>query len=275
MNGYSIELTNPSNRFGDYRAVVGSTGIFEVQGVPPGTYQLRIFKDNQMIQQEWVTATTSASLIQLRLPESSNSARPASGTISVKRLSHKPPKQAIKHMNRAAAAREKGDLHKSLEHLQSAVEIDPEYVEAFVNLGARYVELQRVDEAADAFERAIQIDPHCAQAHSNYALVMIQKGKPREAAASARRAVDIDGGNMRAHYVLGYSLALQDPSSEEALQHFVRASEAYPLARLGAAQILLQRGDQQRAETELKAYLRTGDQHKREAVRSFLAKLKQ
>lgn len=104
---------------------------------------------------------------------------------------------------------------------------------------------------------------------------MLQKDKPAEAETAARRAVDIDDGNMRAHYVLGYSLALQDPSSEEALQHFIRASDAYPLARVGAAQILLQRGDQGRAETELRAYLRTGDPSKRKAVQGFLAKLKQ
>ena len=275
MAGYSVELTNPNNRSADYRAVVGSNGAFEVHSLLPGTYQVRIIRNDRVIHQVFVTANTHASLVQIELPESKASARPASGTVSIQRLSHKPPKDAVKEMKRAAKARQKGDVQKSLEHLEKAVEIDPKFVEAQVNLGARYIELKRMDDAAAAFERAIRIDPYCTQAHSNLALVMIARGNAREAELSSRRAIDIDDGNMRAHYVLGYSLTMQNPSSEEALRHFMRASEAYPLARVGAAQILLERGDNGLAERQLKAYLSSGDETKREVVRSYLANLRQ
>ena len=275
MVGYSVEFTEAGNRSADYQAMVSSTGEFEIDSVPPGTYQVRILKDNRLVHQAYVTTSGNASRIQLDLPKSGASARPASGTVSLHRLSHKAPKKAVKEMKQAAKAREKGDVQKSLEHLEKAVEIDPEYVEAQVNLGARYMEVRRLDEAGRAFKRAIQIDPYCTQAHSNLALVMLHRSKPREAEIAARRAIDIDDGNMRAHYVLGFALSLLDPSSEEALRHFIRASDGYPTARVGAAQILLERGDKGLAERQLKAYLSSGDETQKEVVQSYLSHLRE
>jgi tetratricopeptide (TPR) repeat protein len=275
MVGYSIELTNAGNRSANYQATVSSTGEFAIDSVPLGTYQVRVLKDNRLVHQAYVTTNGSASLVQLDLPESEASARPASGTVSLHRLSHKPLKKAVKEMKQAAKAREKGDVQKSLRHLEKAVEIDPEYVEAQVNLGARYMEVKRIDDAATAFERAIQIDPYCTQAHSNLALVMLHRSKPKEAEIAARRAIDIDDGNIRAHYVLGFALSVQDPSSEEALKHFIRASDGYPMARVGAAQILLKRGDKGLAERQLKAYLSSGDKTQKEVVQSYLSQLRE
>jgi tetratricopeptide (TPR) repeat protein len=273
--GYSIEFTNPSDSSGEMRTQVNSSGSFEFRGIPAGNYRARILKNDTPVYTTWVIVRNDASVIQIEIPDSVKSDRPASGTISMKRLAHKIPKKAMKEMNKSVDARAKGDLEKSLQHLRKAVEIDPEFTEGYVNLGARYMELKRLDEAQAAFERAAQIDPHCPEAHSNLALVYITKRMPKEAAAEARRSIEINDGSAKAHFVLAFSLAAQDPRSVEALRHYERAAAEFPKAHLGAAQVLMAQGDRASAEKALKEYLRTGDQSNRALAQTFLAKLQQ
>jgi tetratricopeptide (TPR) repeat protein len=275
MVGYSIEWINPSNSSIDLRAPINSSGNFELAGVTPGNYRARIFKDNALVHSTWVTVRNDGSSVQIDLPQANAAARPASGTVSLHRLTHKVPKKAMKELNRSVDARQKGDIEKSLAHLEKAVEIDPEFTEAYVNLGARYMDMKRLDDAEDTFAHAIRLDPHCPEAHANLALVYVTKKMPKEAEISARKSLEINEGAPKAHFVLAYALALQDPRSAEALRHYERAGSLLPIARLGAAQIRMAMGDHTGAEKELKEYLKTGDQSNRALAQNFLARLQQ
>ena len=53
-----------------------------------------------------------------------------------------------------------------------AVEIDPEYVEAWNNLGNTLAELGRGARAVVAYERALELEPSYADAHFNLAATL-------------------------------------------------------------------------------------------------------
>lgn len=274
MVGYAVELSNPSSGSADIRTQVNSSGSFELRGISAGSYRARVLKDDGVVYTTWVTIRTDGGPLNIEVPPAKG-ARPASGTVSMHRLTHKVPKKAMKEMNRSVDARRKGDIENSLAHLQKAVEIDPEFTEAYVNLGARYMELKRFDDAQATLEKAVSIDPHCPEAHSNLALIYITKRMTKEAEASARRSVELNDGSPKAHFVLAYALLAQNPRSLEALRHFERAAPFFPKAHLGAAQIFAAQGDRASAEKAVKEYLDSGDQTNRAMAQTFLAKLQQ
>src|SRR5437879_10808088 len=67
--------------------------------------------------------------------------RPIGGTVSVSRLRHQVPAKARNELARSEREVRRGRLQSSVAHLQKAVAIDPDYMEAHNNLGARYIAL--------------------------------------------------------------------------------------------------------------------------------------
>ena len=62
------------------------------------------------------------------------------------------------------ALNKQGQASKAITDFQQAVRIQPNYPEAYVNLGAMAFELGRFSEARKAFEKAIELDPRGAAA---------------------------------------------------------------------------------------------------------------
>jgi len=62
-----------------------------------------------------------------------------------------------------------------------ATEADPEYALAFFDLGNVLDEMQRLNDAIEAYQTAIKIVPHYADAHYNLALAFERKNERRRA----------------------------------------------------------------------------------------------
>ena len=69
----------------------------------------------------------------------------------------------------------------AIEALRQAVRIDPEYVNAWNNLGAAYVELKRYNDAIEASRQAVRIDPENANAWYNLGVAYAFSGNRTEA----------------------------------------------------------------------------------------------
>jgi hypothetical protein len=118
---------------------VGVAGAAEFQGIPEGSYVLTVKNmRGDALYQEAVVVRNHAGPVSIRLPEQKKE-RPVSGLISVSRLKHKIPKDAKKAFAKSVELNAKGDAEGSLNYLKRATEIDPEYMEAFNNVGARYL----------------------------------------------------------------------------------------------------------------------------------------
>ncbi len=67
-----------------------------------------------------------------------------------------------------------GHVEPAAAQFRSAVRLDPEYVEAWNNLGSMLAELGRLSEAAGAFRRALALVPEYIDARENPGMVLKQ-----------------------------------------------------------------------------------------------------
>ncbi|MEJ1958237.1 MAG: tetratricopeptide repeat protein [Nitrosomonadales bacterium] len=78
-----------------------------------------------------------------------------------------------------------------------ALEINPDYAEAYSNLGGAYYDLERLDAAEANCRKALAIKHDLAEAHSNLGHVLMELGKIDEAERSLRMAISVAPGEAR------------------------------------------------------------------------------
>ncbi|MDJ0521012.1 MAG: tetratricopeptide repeat protein [Planctomycetota bacterium] len=148
---------------------------------------------------------------------------------------------------------EAGDYDAALGFFQRALEKDPEFSRAHVNLGMILAERGKVDEAIRHYRRALAVNPRLPMAHVNLGFALSLKGKQDEAIARYREALRIDPDHVLAHNNLGYAL-LQEKDFKAALGHLERAVELDPQhrrARHNLALALTRTGSTAEAERQL------------------------
>jgi tetratricopeptide (TPR) repeat protein len=270
-----VELQDTSSAHPAMRASVYPNGEFEVRGVREGTYFLRVVSmRGEMITNQVVSIAGYRNFVSVRLPERTSPERPVQGLISVARLQHEPAKQALKEFKKAAEAAKDGENEKAVGHLQKAIEIDPEYIEAYNNLGTRYVIAGQLEKAVAAFRKGLALDPSAAMIESNLAIALINLKEFAGAEEAARRSVDLNGTDVKGRYVLGIALYAQGKYTPEAVEQLRRAEERFPNAGLALAAILATTGKIDQARHKLEAYLEAGHTDKREQARQMLVTLK-
>jgi tetratricopeptide (TPR) repeat protein len=129
------------------------------------------------------------------------------------------------------------------------------------------------DRALAELDQAATLDSGAAQVQVNRAGCLAQMGRLDEAEIAARRAVQLNGASPRARYTLGLVLANLRKLPAEAVTNLLGASDAYPGARLLAAQILLNSGLRSDAREQLRRYLRTCSGENCKSVQSSLDRL--
>jgi len=226
-----------------------------------------------VIHREYVVLNEMMNHISVRLPEQ-KAERPASGTVSAQKLQHKVPSKARKEFEKGIEAAHKKDSGAAIEHLTKATEIDPGFMEAYNNLGVQYLRAYEYDSAMTQFQRATELDPGDPAPQVNLAASLVILERPAEAETAARKAIRLDASSASARYFLGLALLHQQKNTSEALDNLQRASGTLPRARLAIAEVVEKRGDVERARNELQAYLNSGKPEDREAVQTWLAKLR-
>ncbi len=104
---------------------------------------------------------------------------------------------------------------------ERALTLDPDFGDAYVNLGRLAHEASDPTSAARCYHLALARDEGDPVTHYNLALALEDLGRGREAAAHYRRAVALNPGFADAHYNLSQLLDRLG-SKAEAFQHMVR-----------------------------------------------------
>ena len=120
---------------------------------------------------------------------------------------------------RYAAARSMvGDSRGAAHFYRRVTELQPDYVEAWLNLGVALRTAGRVKDAAAAYRQAISLKPDLPEAHNNLGLALQQQGEQEEALAALKRAIELRPGYARAYANMSQSLLKLDriPEAEEA-----------------------------------------------------------
>jgi tetratricopeptide (TPR) repeat protein len=124
------------------------------------------------------------------------------------------------------ALRNTGKEIEAEEAHRTAIRIDPNYEEAYYNLGV-VLKFERPSEAQPMFLKALELDPDFAAAHRELGFVLMRRGASPEAGEHLRRALELAPDDAWAHIYLGnYLWASAEPDA--ALEEFRTASELQP-----------------------------------------------
>ncbi|MCS6874152.1 MAG: tetratricopeptide repeat protein [Pyrinomonadaceae bacterium] len=131
------------------------------------------------------------------------------------------------------------DYAKAVTFFEKAVEIDPEYAEAWYQAGFCYGMLKMHQEALKASKRAVYLKPNWAEAWLNVGTSSFALGQFKEAAEAYKQATKIDPSNPDAFYALGLALSKLNRQDEEVLAYkraiAIRPDHTDALEKLGLA----------------------------------------
>ncbi len=279
MIASSLTVELSSNGSGSTQtASVNPDGSFEFKSASPGVYWLRVSAGaGSVIHEELVNVGGPGEPLNIRLKNQSSANRTAEPSISLRQLTHKVPRPAQKAFDRGRQAVAKGDHNAAAECFRQAIAADPEFVDAYNELGASEVALGQLPAAAEQFQKAIDLVPEHRFALPNLSIVLAKMQRFHEAGIVARRALQVVpgvGGKM--HYILAFGLLADHAEPQEAITNLLLAAMEIPKAHIVAADVLLQCGRRAEAVRELEEYLRVQpkDDAERPKVEARLAELR-
>lgn len=100
-----------------------------------------------------------------------------------------------------------GRRAESVDAFKKAIELNPEYLDTWVNLGYVYCELGRFTEAEQTLHRAMKLEPTSAEAACNLGVVYLRTNRLGEAERCFRKAIHEKPDYLNAWSNLGKTLA--------------------------------------------------------------------
>ncbi|HEY0078643.1 MAG TPA: tetratricopeptide repeat protein [Pyrinomonadaceae bacterium] len=141
--------------------------------------------------------------------------------------------------------------------LQEALKEFPRSSRLWFALGVAQTALNKIGEAAEAFNRAQQLDPKFAPAFAYLGMTHDQQGRYQEAVAHYERALALDARLFAAHYLAAEALLKQTPADEERAERHLSAAVAldqkFAPARVSLAKLLLRRNRFEEAVAQLRS----------------------
>jgi len=238
---------------------------FRFRNLYPGTYSLSIHvpRAGEILQTIVITPSFADEKGRVEktflFDEQSlrSKARPIPrGMVSVRELSISA--KARKEYQEAQKRLQRYDVEGAIEHLQKAVEIAPQYMEALNNLGTIYYQRRDYSAAEQYFQQALAEDPEAFAPLVNLGAALLAAGRPEEALKINQRAQEVRPQDALANAQLGlnYFLVGED---DEAIRFLDRTKELDPAhfsnPQISLARIYLQRSEPEAALRELEDFL--------------------
>ncbi len=130
--------------------------------------------------------------------------------------------KARRAFQRAAAESEGGNFDKAIAFLQAAIREQPDYFEAYNNLGVQYRKLRQWEPAILAFRKALELRQDSARPYVNLAGTYWEMGQTQSAVENFESALKIEPDSFLVHMALG-QLYFQK-------QDYVRSQESLEIA---------------------------------------------
>jgi Flp pilus assembly protein TadD len=152
------------------------------------------------------------------------------------RYSYRSPKKpadgdrsaAEKALVEGAKAQTARQLPEAVAAYRKATQLDPDYFEAYYNLGVVSAQLGSLAPALAAYETALAIQPDSHDARFNFALALKQANYPIDAANELEKVVAKSPSDIYAHYALGSIYAQQLRQAAKAREHYQKVLELNP-----------------------------------------------
>lgn len=254
-----VALIVKSHDAGIFRSILTDyEGRFEVRGLVPGVYEVSVEEAGYETLRTKVQLDDPSLKIELHLisSQSSQTLRNAY-TVSVRQL--KIPDKAKAEYRKGLESFAKSDLPTSLNHFTKAVQVFPDFYEAFYHQGVVETYLGQFEKAMSAFQKSLDLSGgRYAWADFGTGYLLYLEGKAAEAEAIIRRGLELDQNSPDGFVLLGMAqLRLNRPeeaerSAREALLRKPDYAEAY----LVLADVNARRQNYREQIQGLDAYLR-------------------
>ena len=250
---------------GDRVTTTDDKGNFLFRGVPKGEYVVIIDKEKDF---EPYSQNVSISLfagdpylnIRLRLK---GEAKSETGVINAEFANV--PARATAFYQKALEQAQAGNSKAALEQLKQAISEYPNFMLAFNELGVQYLRLGELEKADEALAKAMKLAPDSATPRLTHGILLTVMGKFNLAVTELQEALKQRDQSANGHLYLGQALANLGRFGD-AEQHLARAvvlgGDEMKDAHRFLGIIYLQRGERERAVTELKTYLKLAPQAK-------------
>jgi len=116
------------------------------------------------------------------------------------------------------------DLYdEAIDAHEKALEFDPDYFQAWVNLGITNRHKGDLDRAEESYNKALNLEPDYAELHASIGALDIFKGEPEKAIEALERAIELDSQLAVAHgnLALAYAMVGRIEEAEASLQQAI------------------------------------------------------
>jgi protein O-mannosyl-transferase len=124
----------------------------------------------------------------------------------------------IAHNNLGGTLIKKGRVDEAVVHLRKALEIRPDYADAYTNLGHASATKSEWADAVTSYRAAIQLWPNYAKAHNSLAVSLAALGQTDEAIEQFQEALRLNPDYVDAHYNLATVLLRVNRRDEAVVQ---------------------------------------------------------
>lgn len=254
----------PVKLLGSGGALVGMTfsndqGQFEFHDLRRAVYLVEVAEEGYEVVRERVDLYLGSryDTVILLKAELKRESKPSEPTVSLREMNI-PAKARKAFENGLRELHEKGRPGKSLAHFRKAIEIFPDYDEAYVQLGLAHLQAAQLAEAEQVLHKALAIYPGNARAGMLLGTVYNQQGRPQDAVGVLQEAVKISPDAWQVHFELGRAF-LELGNLGEGYRHARRAHELkaeVPGVHLLVYNMCIARQDYETALQELEEFLR-------------------
>jgi len=179
------------------------SGRFRFTNLSASQYNITVrvagyFEEKQTVE----LLTTPSGYVQFQLrPDGTKPA--AAATAST--INANVPEAAKKEFEQATAGLSGGKkegLEQAVRHLEKALTLYPQFVEAELMLGTAYMDLGQWDKAEQALKRTVQLDPKAANALFALGELYLKQNKESEAEQILLQGLQIEPNSYQAHVSL-------------------------------------------------------------------------
>lgn len=245
--------------------LAGSNGRFRFRRLAPGSYTVTVFVRGHGEVRRTVTVSRSFAdsrrRVEVTIPFSTSLVPVESlerrNTVSVQELSVSPRAQS--EYERAQRSLNRRNVERAIRHLERAVELSPQFVLAWNNLGTIAYQSGDYEKAESYFRKALEQEPGAYKPTVNLGGVLLNLGRHGEAIQYNRYAVEERPGDALANAQLGMNYFLLE-NDDLALKYLRRAKRLDPAhfshPQLVLAEIYLRREQASSAVRELEDFLK-------------------
>ncbi len=268
-------------------ATTDDVGQYAINDVPRGRYSLAAsnpaapeqYSERAEIEITRNTPQRVSLNIYLHSGTKVTSGRDSTSTgVSVAEASQRVPKGAQKEYEKAVKLGEKQQLDQALISFNRAIELFPEYFQAYAQRGHLRLSMGKISQAEKDFSDALELNPQYEPALRGTGIIKIRGEKFADALLDLERAVTLEPRDASAFLFLGFANASLD-RREEARAALLKALSLDAVgsarAHVYLANLEMRENRNQEAGSELEAYLaQVPNAPDADKLRALLAKIK-